>query len=64
MISERSCETDCNDAEILCFDHRNKLHFKIYSNRKQLFLICENISQLFLCTHTHILGGKITYTVL
>ncbi len=36
-ISEGSCNNEewSNDAE--SFDHRNILHFKIYSNRKQLF---------------------------
>ncbi len=39
MISEESCDTeDCsNDAENLALHHRNKLHLKINSNRKQLF---------------------------
>jgi len=34
MISEGSCDTEewSNDAENSAFHHRNKLHFKIYSN--------------------------------
>ncbi len=39
MISKGSCDSEdwSNDAENqLCF-HRNKLHFKVYENRKQLF---------------------------
>ncbi len=41
MISEGSCDTEdwSNDAENSAVHHRNKLHFKIYSNRKQLFKI-------------------------
>jgi len=37
VISEGSCDTEdwSNDAE----NHRNKLHFTIYSHRKQLFCI-------------------------
>jgi len=34
-----------NDAENSALHHRNKLHFTIYSNRKQLFSNCNNISQ-------------------
>jgi len=36
MIYEGSCDTDdwSNDAENLVWHYRNKLHFKIYSNRK------------------------------
>ncbi len=39
MISEdhMTLKTGVSDAENSAFDHRNKLHFKIYSNRKQLF---------------------------
>jgi len=39
VISEGSCGTEdwSNDAVNSAFDHKNKLHFKIYSNRKQLF---------------------------
>ncbi len=38
MISEGSRDTEdwINDAENSSAHHRNKLHFKIYSNRKQL----------------------------
>ncbi len=35
-ISEGSCNWS-NDAKIHLRNHRNKLQFKIYSNRKQLF---------------------------
>jgi len=39
VSSEGSCDTeDCsNDAENLALHHRNKLYFKLYSNRKPLF---------------------------
>ncbi len=33
-----------NDAENSDLHYRNKLHFKIYSNRKQIFEIVKNIS--------------------
>ncbi len=38
MISERSCDTEdwSNDAENSTLHHRNKLHFKIYSNRNEI----------------------------
>jgi len=41
MISEGSCDTKDwnNDAEISTLYHRNTFHYKIYSNRKQLFKI-------------------------
>uniref|UniRef100_A0A8C1X2J8 phosphatidate phosphatase n=1 Tax=Cyprinus carpio TaxID=7962 RepID=A0A8C1X2J8_CYPCA len=41
IISEGSCDTEdwSNDAENSALHHRNKLHFKIYSNRKQSFKI-------------------------
>ncbi len=41
IISEGSWDTEdwSNDAENLALHHRNKWHFKIYSNRKQLFEI-------------------------
>uniref|UniRef100_A0A673JLY9 SEC63 domain-containing protein n=1 Tax=Sinocyclocheilus rhinocerous TaxID=307959 RepID=A0A673JLY9_9TELE len=41
MISEGSCDTeDCSDdAENAALHHTNKLHFKIYSNRKHSFQI-------------------------
>ncbi len=37
MISEGSCDTEdwCNGAENSALHHRNKLHLKIYLNRKQ-----------------------------
>ncbi len=39
MISDGSSDTEdwMNDAENAAFHHKNELHFKIYSNRKQLF---------------------------
>ncbi len=39
MISEGSRDTEdwSNDAENSALYHRNKQHFNIYSNRKQLF---------------------------
>ncbi len=38
MISKGSCDIEdlSNDAENSAFHHRNKLHFKMYYNRKQL----------------------------
>ncbi len=38
MISEGSCNTEdwSNDAENSALNHRNILHFEIYSNRKLL----------------------------
>ncbi len=41
MISEGSCDTEdwSDDAENEALHHRYRLHFKIYSNRKQSFLI-------------------------
>jgi len=49
MISEGSCDTEdwSNDGENSGLHHRNKLHFKIYSNRKQFFdivIIFNNIT--------------------
>ncbi len=40
MISEGSCDTEdwSNDAKNSALHHRNKLHFKIYSNRKNVIL--------------------------
>ncbi len=39
MIFKGSCDNEdwSNDAENWALNHRNKLHVKIYSNRKQLF---------------------------
>ncbi len=39
MISEGSCNMEdwINDAENSALHHKNKLHFKINSNRKELF---------------------------
>ncbi len=40
LISEGSCDTeDWSIAENTALHHKNKLHFKIYSNRKWFFLI-------------------------
>ncbi len=41
MISEGSCDTEdwSNGAKNLALRHRNKRHFKIYLNRKQLFYL-------------------------
>ncbi len=38
MISKGSCDIEdlSNDAENSAAHHRNKLHFKMYYNRKQL----------------------------
>ncbi len=38
MISEGSCDMS-NDAENSALHHKNKLHFKINSNRKQFFIV-------------------------
>jgi len=51
MISEGPCDTEdwSNDAE----NHRNKLHFKIYSDRKPIFeivIIFHNISTQYYFT--------------
>ncbi len=48
MISEWSCDTEAwsNDAENPALHHMNKLHAKIYSNKK-LTLNHTNISQYF-----------------
>jgi len=35
VISEGSCDTE--DCWKFSFDHRNKLHFEIYYNRKRFF---------------------------
>ncbi len=56
IIFEGSCDTEdwINDAENTALHHRNKLHFKIYSNRKTV-IIFHNITDfkwwilLFLC---------------
>ncbi len=41
MIYEGSCDNEdwSNDAENSTLHYRNKLHFKIYSNRKQTTLV-------------------------
>ncbi len=46
MISERSRDTGSNDAENSALITEKK-HKKIYSNVKQLFLSCNNISQYY-----------------
>jgi len=53
MISKGSCDTAdwSNDAENSALHNRNKLHFRIYYNRKQLFIIViifHNITVFFL----------------
>ncbi len=52
MISEESCDTEdwSNDAENSALHHRNKLHFKIYQNRKlilEIAIIFYNITVFF-----------------
>ncbi len=39
VFSEESCDTEdwSNDAENSAWNHRNKLHFKIFSNSKKFF---------------------------
>jgi len=39
MISEGSCDTGdwSNNAENSALHHRDKFHFKVYSDRKRLF---------------------------
>ncbi len=37
MISERSCDWVVMTLKNQLWNHRNNLHFKIFSNRKQLF---------------------------
>ncbi len=51
MISEGSCDTEdwSNDAENSALHHRNKIHFKIYSNRKQLFEIVIIFHNITIC---------------
>ncbi len=53
MISEGSCDTEdwSNDAENTALHHRNKLHLKIYYNRKQFFKIefFSNITVFTVC---------------
>jgi len=48
VISEESCDSeDWSNDDKFSFDHTNKLHFTIYSQRKQLFqkeIICHNIA--------------------
>jgi len=42
LISERSCDTKdwSNDAENSAIHNRNKIYFKIYSNREELHFCC------------------------
>ncbi len=49
MVSEGSCDTEdwSNDAENSAFRHKNKLYFKVYSNRKliiKVVILFNNIS--------------------
>jgi len=48
MISEESCDTEdwSNDDENSVLHYSNKLHFKIYFDRKCI-LNCNNISHSF-----------------
>ncbi len=50
MISEGSCDTEdwSNDAENSAAHHKYKLHFTIYSNRKQLFKIVIYLFTVFI----------------
>jgi len=64
MISEGSCGTEdwSNDAVNSAFDHKNKLHFKIYSNRKQYKgIIFHNISNFTVFLITKAALSKATY---
>ncbi len=51
-ISKGSCNTEDwnNDAENPALHHRNKLHLKIYSNRKQLFEIVKIVHNITVFT--------------
>ncbi len=53
MISEGSCDTEdwSNDAENSGLHHRNKLHFKIWWNRKQILLIVIIFHNIFFFYH-------------
>ncbi len=53
MISEGSYDTEdrSNDAENSALRHKNKLHFKIYSDRKQFLktvIIFHNITVIYI----------------
>jgi len=45
MIFEGSCDT--KDAKSSASHHMNKLHFKIYLNKKKVILNCNNCSQYY-----------------
>ncbi len=47
MISEGSCDTEdwSNLAENSALPSQELAHFKMHSNKKNLFLNCNNISQ-------------------
>ncbi len=49
MISEESCYTEdwSNDAENSALRQKNKLHFVIYDNKKNIHLNCNTISDFF-----------------
>ncbi len=57
MISEGSCDTEdwSNDAKNSASHHRNKLHFKIDSNRKHflIIIIFHNIAVVLLKYSQH-----------
>ncbi len=46
MISEASCDWINDAKKVQLWNHRNKLHFKIYSNRKQLSYILKMLLYL------------------
>jgi len=49
VIREGSCDTeDWSNDDKISFDHRNKLHFTVYSHREQLFYITI-IFHIFYC---------------
>ncbi len=60
MISEGSCDWS-NDDKIQLWNH-NKLHFKIYSNRKQLFkksIYVKKKNHCFYCILNQINAGLV-----
>ncbi len=54
-ICEGSCDTeDCsNDAENSALHRRNKLHFKIYSNKKKIFEIIKTFHNITVLLYTN-----------
>jgi len=66
IISAGSCDTEdwSNDAVNSAFDHRNKLHFTIYSHRKlHAVLNCNYISQYywgFFCIFYQIIAALVS----